>query len=347
MLRDLTIKNFRCFQDFHIDDLARVNLIVGKNNSGKTCFLEAIYLLVNHGNPNCLIDILGRRGEYIKLLSDSRQRNFYEVFHLFNGHQLVKNKSLIEIIAHDIKGVSELNLLFEENKHINETQPYQISILPNNSSSDSVMYISVGEEYMFDGPLYKLMFDYRNPREGVLISPQNLHFSRLAFLWDEISLTPKEDLVIDMLKILNPLIDRIHFSSASISHRIMIHVSGEKIPIGSMGEGVQRILSLALNAVNVENGFLLVDDIDTGLYHGAQLDMWRWIMQVAKELNIQVFATTHSWDCVAAFQEALEEIGDPAYGRLLRMERRDNGTQPVEYTAKELAIAVDHGIEVR
>jgi hypothetical protein len=63
MLRDLTIKNYRCFKDFSIDDLARVNLIVGKNNSGKTSFLEAVYLLVNQGNPHALIEILESRGE--------------------------------------------------------------------------------------------------------------------------------------------------------------------------------------------------------------------------------------------------------------------------------------------
>lgn len=47
MVRDLSIKNYRCFEDFYVDGLAQVNLIVGDNNSGKTSFLEAIYLLVN------------------------------------------------------------------------------------------------------------------------------------------------------------------------------------------------------------------------------------------------------------------------------------------------------------
>jgi len=49
MLRDLTIKNYRAFKDFSIDGLARVNLIVGDNNAGKTSFLEAVYLLASRG----------------------------------------------------------------------------------------------------------------------------------------------------------------------------------------------------------------------------------------------------------------------------------------------------------
>lgn len=46
MLRDLTIQNYRCFQELKIDDLARANLIVGGNNTGKTSWLEASYLYI-------------------------------------------------------------------------------------------------------------------------------------------------------------------------------------------------------------------------------------------------------------------------------------------------------------
>ena len=62
MLRDLTIQNYRYFKDFQIEDLARVNLIVGMNNSGKTSLLEAVYLLVNQKEPLHLVDLLERRG---------------------------------------------------------------------------------------------------------------------------------------------------------------------------------------------------------------------------------------------------------------------------------------------
>ena len=48
MFRSFTVKNFRCFQDLTIAPLARVNLIAGKNNVGKTALLEALYL---HSGP--------------------------------------------------------------------------------------------------------------------------------------------------------------------------------------------------------------------------------------------------------------------------------------------------------
>jgi AAA15 family ATPase/GTPase len=114
-----------------------------------------------------------------------------------------------------------------------------------------------------------------------------------------------------------------------------------------MGEGMHRILNLAMAAVTVENGFLLIDEIETGLYHETQTDMWRLILELAQQLNIQVFATTHSWDCVCAFQEALDELEDKSIGKLFRLNQKGDKIRSVEYTADELAVAIPHSIEVR
>lgn len=100
-------------------------------------------------------------------------------------------------------------------------------------------------------------------------------------------------------------------------------------------------------SVTVKNGFLLVDEIDTGLHYQTQTDMWRLVLEVAQQLNVQVFATTHSWDCVSAFQEALAQSEDSSVGKLFRLSLRDENIRAVEYTADELTIAVRQSIEVR
>ncbi len=52
MLRSFTVKNYRCFRDFTIGGLERVNLIAGKNNTGKTALLEALFLFSGPNNPS-------------------------------------------------------------------------------------------------------------------------------------------------------------------------------------------------------------------------------------------------------------------------------------------------------
>lgn len=108
-----------------------------------------------------------------------------------------------------------------------------------------------------------------------------------------------------------------------------------------------RILAMAMSLVTSENGVLLVDEIETGLHYEAQTDMWRLILETAKELNVQVFATTHSWDCIAAYQEALSQVEDKSIGKLFRLDSKYGKLRAVEYDADDLDIAVRKGIEVR
>ncbi len=56
MLKRLQIRNFRGFNALKIDQLSGINLIVGKNNSGKTSLLEAIFLLSGAGNAQMAIN---------------------------------------------------------------------------------------------------------------------------------------------------------------------------------------------------------------------------------------------------------------------------------------------------
>ena len=114
-----------------------------------------------------------------------------------------------------------------------------------------------------------------------------------------------------------------------------------------MGDGMYRFLLLSLTIVTAENGVLLVDEIETGLHYEAQTDMWRLILETAKELNVQVFATTHSWDCIAAFQEALSQVEDKSIGKLFRLDNKYGNIRAVEYNAEDLDIAVRNSIEVR
>jgi predicted ATPase len=87
MLKTLRIENFRCFQTFELQQLGRLNLLVGMNNSGKTSILEAIQLLSAQLNLEALREVMIGRGEYI--LSDEPTRNReLDISHLFYGHEV-------------------------------------------------------------------------------------------------------------------------------------------------------------------------------------------------------------------------------------------------------------------
>ena len=74
MLRDITIENYRLFEEFHLEGMTRVNLLVGMNNSGKSSLLEAIYLLMNSENSVALSEVLSKR-----FIASSRVRSRSEI----------------------------------------------------------------------------------------------------------------------------------------------------------------------------------------------------------------------------------------------------------------------------
>jgi AAA15 family ATPase/GTPase len=346
MLHDITIQNYRCFQDFHIDNLARVNLIVGMNNSGKTSLLEAVYLLVNQGEiQRSLIELLKIRGEIEKGLKPSSANEFFlmdseEIKNIFYGYQIKNNRPI------HIESQKQHLLSFEiqpqtRNQNFFKSENFEILFSCGSELQGKISLHS-------DGTVNRQGNFFFMPSQFLTIS--TISFKDMAELWNSILLTPLENKVVEALQILEPSVERIGFTTHPTSHNsILLKVSGypDPIPLVSMGDGMRRILAIALATVTVENGFLLVDEIDTGLYYETQTDMWSFVFSVAKQLNVQVFATTHSWDCIAAFAEACAQSEDNSSGKLFRLSRRDENIRVVEYTPDELSIAVRQSIEVR
>jgi ABC-type multidrug transport system ATPase subunit len=116
--------------------------------------------------------------------------------------------------------------------------------------------------------------------------------------------------------------------------------------IGSMGDGIWRMLGLSLAAACTKDGVLLVDEIDTGLHYSAMSKMWKMIWETAKQSNVQVFATTHSRDC----WESLAEIAamDDAETEGITIHRIEKGhDRTTLFDAPMISVAAEREIEVR
>ena len=107
-----------------------------------------------------------------------------------------------------------------------------------------------------------------------------------------------------------------------------------------------HLSSLILAIADAENGIVLIDDIDHGLHTSVLEGVWQSISRVSREFNTQVFATTHSWECVVAAHEAFSK--DLAYDfRLHRLDRVNGDIKAVTYEQEELESAIGLQWEVR
>ena len=109
---------------------------------------------------------------------------------------------------------------------------------------------------------------------------------------------------------------------------------------------MQRMLGISLALANTSGGILLVDEIENGIHYAAQKELWQLVFQLAHRLNIQVFATTHSWDCVEGFQKAATENTEEE-GMLIRLSLQGDDVITTLFDERKLAIATREDIEVR
>ncbi|MBI4903235.1 MAG: AAA family ATPase [Acidobacteria bacterium] len=330
MIKSLRIQGYRCFRDFRMTGLGRVNLLVGKNNSGKTSVLEAILLLASEGHPREVRTVLARRGEFLNLDDDKTD---YLVEHLFSGHEL-SAKSKFTISSGNGKQTPSIRFSIVES---------DLEIKQNGATKRIALLENGGIR-----PKIPLSLPLPHPVE--FVTPFSSTGENLLYMWGELALTPDEDLVVRALRFVDPSIERIapHPQSRSVgpgAFKVKIKGQDKPVPIGSFGDGIWRMLSIAISLVYAKGGYLLVDEIDTGLHYTVMDNVWRMLYQAAKEFDIQVFATTHSLDCVRSLAVICEEDRSPGEVTIQRISA--DKPEPVRYTEGQIKAAAEHDIEVR
>ncbi len=356
MLRDLTIKNYRAFKDFSIDGLARVNLIVGSNNAGKTSFLEAVYLLANQGSPAVLLQLLDKRGEFT-ISQGPPSKIEYDTAHLFHDFQLnidqLRPKDMISITSSTSSQDEELSVHFkvtDRRSSLGFQQPgLQIDAAYSTPNGEAALALDIGGTYLFSSDT-RFTANNRPPSRYHFVGTEIDSSDYLAILSDRVFQVPSDkEAVLRLMRLIEPQLEDIILQSSQTAGRFILRRldSDLRLPISSAGEGLRRVFALALHSIVSAQGVLLIDEIDTGLYYRSQADVWRLLFKAAKERDIQIFATTHSWDCVEAFQEVLAEGDNAEQGYLFRLQRRGDRIYPVGYTSDDLNVAVRQAIEVR
>jgi AAA15 family ATPase/GTPase len=380
MLQSLKIEGFRGFQNFEMANLGRINLLVGKNNSGKTSILEAIQFLYVQNNLDIFLETISYRGEFS--WSESNRTKVFEICHLFPGHEIIPSKEIIiigsreshqESVTISVKSIPiQLSLFSDKNDDLNNDnifddeewnklllsirwsqsqKPIELELLANGTlARDSIRRMASLSRIS-----HKIGID--NKIELRFLTPFSLTSSDMAALFDNIVLSPLEDLIIESLKIIEPKIERIasigsgKYSTANnlgVRGGFLIKIKNhdQPIPIGSLGDGFWRMLGLVLAMVNLENGILLVDEIDSGLHFTVMTDMWKVVWETAKKLNIQVFATTHSRDCWQSLAELITE--EKITDNEITIQRIDRDKEKaVSFNTRQIYLASERDIEVR
>lgn len=356
LITGLEIDNFRCFKRLRVEGLTRVNLIVGANNAGKTALLEAVEAVASVESPFILYRASLERGESRSGRGDGGEQNAVrlDVRRWFFGHEL--DEASFEIratggvdrtVSRSIKGVPP-----DATAPFVPSYGFALTLRQSGSSrgGSKVTTLPVSPEgWLGAGPPSRFVGYGLGLRPPVsFVTTRGLLPPELVQLWASIVLTPREESTVTALRLIEPTIERVAISGGPDGAVVQVLLRDAKgpIPLGTLGEGVSRIFSLALHLATAKGGVLLVDEIESGLHWSVMPRVWRFLLSAARELDVQIFATTHSKDCLEALAQLYRD--EPGLAGDVSVHRLEAGkAEAVRMDARIIELATEGSQEVR
>lgn len=309
MFTDLYIKNFRGLQEVTIAPLRRVNLITGKNNTGKTTVLEAVALA---------------QSQKLEASTDFRAT------------------------ASGLSVDEQLNwMLFDQDTSTNV-------VVSLKGADDRFSELAFGQNVaMKDFPGSKSHYNEgfvfsRNragePTPSAIFSTKPTDPVQDAIDFNRVVRQKRKKEVRDLLVAVEPRLESLESLQTGDKPLLYADIGlKELIPVTNLGQGFYRLLGIFSEIVSSEAKTILIDEIENGLHYSVLPTVWKGIFRAAQELDVQVFATTHSWECVQAAHQAIP----PEEFSLLRMDRVDGKVKCTHIEEDSINTAEEQGWEMR
>jgi hypothetical protein len=363
MIKSLRTDNFRCFKELEIQGLQRVNVLVGKNATGKTALLEAIRLALG-GTPNVLWGLNGTRG----LNAGVQQPITREVFesmwspYFFNFDS---SKAMVTS-CRDSENRSATTRIFYDPDKATRTAPTQEqpqqqppqTVLPSSfipplaferisfAGVSSTLYASVQSQGSLsfeggpeNGPVTEFF-----PSSTLNFNPQ---LSVQAF--SQLSLQQREKAIVDAVREeFEPSLESLSVLSPSGQPGIYagLRYLKQKLPTGNLSAGITRFIAMLSAVLLRAKGVVLIDEIENGLSYTTFQALWKYLLKFSIENDTQIFASTHSLECVRSIMPGMmkEHAKDVT---LLRVERLNGSSGVTVVPGDFLEAALEQNFEVR
>lgn len=351
MFEEITIQNYRGLKKVSIRNLSQINLFFGKNNSGKSSILEAIFLITGQSNP--VLPITANRIRGIdQITEDIIALDFYGA-NPENSIRIVAEGDIyrelkIELIqsnSHDIS-LSELDL----GKSDIANRYYGIKMLYKLDQSD-VQYRSNLIVSGNNTNKAKIQVDKRYSEKLFSQYIPSNYLQQASVTAEDLSKiiqNKQESDVLDVLRIIEPRLRDIQVIGSDIlvdiglSRRLLINV---------LGDGIRKILSIIVAIANCANGVLIIDEIDNGLHFSVMTKLWTAIFNSAQKYNVQIFISTHNIDLLKGLIIAQQISTNQDFHRNIssyKLLRKENDEViALYYNYGNMAYAINQEMEMR
>lgn len=362
-IKRLTINGFRSIKELELKEAKRINLLVGKNNCGKTSILESIFLTIGPTNPQLTLNIHNFRD--LVFTEDNDFRFLFYKLDFENSLKLRAELSSGEVRLLTIKPL--INLQTSEIKE--ELAKTEIGNLEVNANSN----VSVSENSQIGGIVLEFQSGKLNQskkitntssyksqisiRDGIVIpkgykeNGRGVYQSMKTVLvqldkrFSRLLIEKKTEPVIKVLREVDKNLIDLRMGANGLIYCDLGYP--RMLPLNIMGDGIRRVLAVILAVSDAKDGILLIDELENGFHYRTLSTLWKALIAAAKEFNVQIFATTHSYECIKSLKEKLIEENDSDFAMLYRIERDKEDHEVIMIDQKSLISSIESDWEVR
>lgn len=275
-LTDIEIKEFKCFKDFKASGFKRVNLIGGKNNIGKTAFMEAAYINTHSTDINTMLSAIvnvNNSREYVNIIDKSKIEPM--LLYLLKKCTSKSNVRLIDFEFTDKDAKQQFKFVIDANE----------KIINGKELNASIHHVS-------------------NIR---FIDTNGWSDGELAKAYESIQRNEKENYVSELVKGFDDSIESFKLIGGT---KPECKKQGEWRKITEFGKGLKSYISIICALYACENGYLFIDEIDNDIYYEHFDRLWEIVLKLSKQTNCQIFATTHSKEMLESFARVSKKINE-------------------------------------
>lgn len=283
LIENLQITNFKCFKQLDVQGLGQVNLIGGKNNVGKTAFLEAVELFALSEEPydlaSSMYKILERRQDKGDLTNPLEHPEMDFIYGNESETTFVSPLKICKI---------------KYGIHFSEAGiPFQLLTACVN---DEIRNFSIKENEI-------IFLTNRNQR--IFISSSKVREQEIAILLGSLIDLGREEFLDHSLSLFDNNLLQLKLIPIERGILLKIKLKDRKnlVLLSSLGEGVNRYIAIVCAIWANKDGFLLIDEIENGIHYTNYKKLWEIIFKVSVDANCQLFITTHSKESITAFND--------------------------------------------
>ncbi|HXM44624.1 MAG TPA: AAA family ATPase [Bryobacteraceae bacterium] len=356
----LTIERFRGLQDLTLDNLGRVNLLVGPNNSGKTSVLEAISLFSRPLDLGAWL-----QAAYLREVPRGGDPFFGGMEWFFPHWRLTDGLFAGGDLAISASGrlpIREVSAVYKPISRLRATSPAGVPYdadLDGHQEAGAHMELKTIWE---GGPpggqrVVNDLWEDESPRltsntellnQPVHLLPPHRAESIQVREYSKAAQAGLKQQTLVLLQTIDSQIRDVQILAPN-GRLPAIYVEYGTFglrPLSSLGDGTRRALSIAVLVASLAKGVLLIDEIESSLHTSAFGSLFSWLVKSCEELDVQIFATTHSLEAVDAMVEAESKNLDRIVGYHLEA---PNGVPQVQRLDGHLLhrLRYERGLDVR